>query len=180
MAEEDVEELFTLMSDDYTARRAGFKPFTTKERTLVFMKNWKRDSYIITERCSDNVIGLVQTPYFFMGHRNDIVEYGYWLAEEHRGKGYMTEAIEALKEYFFETDCCVGEQRIHIFSGNEASKKVALKCGFYPMYEAYVENVYNRYGTVESEECFSILREDYEWQKRGVDFYSTAQEKAAA
>ena len=48
------------------------------------------------------------------------------------------------------------------------------------MYEEYRENVYSPYGTVESEETFSILKEDYEWEKRGVPFYSTAERKAAA
>lgn len=51
---------------------------------------------------------------------------------------------------------------------------MALKCGFYPKYEAYKESVYSPYGAVESEDCYSITRGDYEWQQRGVSFYSTA------
>ena len=92
----------------------------------------------------------------------------------------MTEVIGALKEFFFEHYEKVGELQAHIFCGNEASRRVALKCGFRPMYEEYRENVHSPYGTVESEETFSILVEDYEWEKRGVSFYSTAERKAAA
>ncbi len=49
-------------------------------------------------------------------------------------------------------------------------RNVALKCGFFPDYEGYKENIYSCYGTVESEERFTITRGDYEWDhgKDGV------------
>ena len=188
LTEKDAKDVLALMSDDYTARMTGFRPISSIEEAIAFIDQWKGEySFAVTERSDDRVIGIIQTVVLMgLGNRalfdfrNDFVELGYLLSAEHRGKGYMTEVIGALKEFFFEHYEKVGELQAHIFCGNEASRRVALKCGFRPMYEEYRENVYSPYGTVESEETFSILLEDYEWEKRGVPFYSTAERKAAA
>ena len=185
MTEKDAKDVLALMSDDYTARMAGFRPISSIEEAIAFIDRWKGEySFAVTERSDDRVIGIIQTEVLMgLGYfdlRTDFVELGYLLSAEHRGKGYMTEVIGALKEFFFEHYEKVGELQAHIFCGNEASRKVALKCGFRPIYEEYRENVHSPYGTVESEETFSILKEDYEWEKRGVPFYSTAERKAAA
>lgn len=169
--EEDVKDVFALMRDDFVARKAGFAPFKSLHQTEVFMKNWREGAYAITERGDNRVIGIVQLPFFPFDERAEI---GYWLEEESRGKGYMTEAVEAVKGYAFKDWWWCNELRIHVYSENEASKRVALKCGFYPMYDAFQESVYSRYGAVESEECYSITRADYEWQQKGTSFYSTA------
>ena len=185
MTENDAKDVLALMSDDYTARMAGFRPISSIEEAIAFIDRWKGEySFAVTERSDDRVIGIIQTEVLMgLGYfdlRTDFVELGYLLSAEHRGKGYMTEVIGALKEFFFEHYEKVGELQAHIFCGNEASRKVALKCGFRPIYEEYRENVHSPYGTVESKETFSILKEDYEWEKRGVPFYSTAERKAAA
>ena len=184
MTENDAKDVLALMSDDYTARMAGFRPISSIEEAIAFIDRWKGESSAITKRSDDRVIGIIQTEVLMgLGYfdlRTDFVELGYLLSAEHRGKGYMTEVIGALKEFFFEHYEKVGELQAHIFCGNEASRRVALKCGFRPMYEEYRENVFSPYGTVESEETFSILKEDYEWEKLGVPFYSTAERKAAA
>ena len=162
MTEKDAEDVLALMSDDYTARMAGFRPISSIEEAIAFIDRWKGEySFAVTERSDDRVIGIIQTEVLMgLGYfdlRTDFVELGYLLSAEHRGKGYMTEVIGALKEFFFEHYEKVGELQAHIFCGNEASRKVALKCGFRPMYEEYRENVHSPYGTVESEETFSIL-----------------------
>ena len=184
LTEKDAKDVLALMSADYTARMAGFRPISSIEEAIAFIDRWKGESSVITKRSDDRVIGIIQTVVLMgLGYfdlRTDFVELGYLLSAEHRGKGYMTEVIGALKEFFFEHYEKVGELQAHIFCGNEASRRVALKCGFRPMYEEYRENVHSPYGTVESEETFSILKEDYEWEKRGVPFYSTAERKAAA
>ena len=88
----DEEDLLALMSDEDTARKAGFKPMTTISDAASFMRSWRRECYAITERDSDSVIGVIQTPIGWDG----TASIGYWLDEEHRGKGYMTEAVEAV------------------------------------------------------------------------------------
>ena len=166
----DAEDVLALMSDDYICRMAGIKPFKTIDEAKDFMASWEFEAYAMTEKGGDKVIGIIQMPELWWRRASGL---GYWLAAEYRGRGYMTEAIEAVKERLFQDEWC-DEILLYVFEGNEASRNVALKCGFRPKYEAYKESVYSPYGTVESEECFSITRGDYEWEQRGEDFYSTA------
>ena len=166
----DAEDVLAPMSDDYICRMAGIKPFKTIDEAKAFMANWECEAYAMTEKGGDKVIGIIQMPCFWM---TSTVGLGYWLAGEYCGRGYMTEAIEAVKKMLFE-NWWVDELLLYVYVGNEASRNVALKCGFRPKYEAYKENVYNPYGTVESEECFTITRGDYEWEQRGEDCYSSA------
>ena len=166
----DEEDVLALMSDDYICRMAGIKPFKSIDEAKAFMDNWECEAYAMTEKGSDKVIGIIQMPYIW---RERVVCLGYWLAAEYRRRGYMTEAVEAVKEMLFDNRWC-DEILVYVFVGNEASRNVALKCGFRPKYESYKDSVYNPYGRVESEECFSITRGDYEWEQRGEDFYSTA------
>ena len=168
--DEDAEDLFALMSDDYICRMAGIPPFKTFADVERFIDNWYYDAYAITERGSDKVIGVIETIPFLWDRRASI---GYWLADKFRGRGYMTEAVKAVKEILFGYWWC-DELLIQVFVGNEASRRVALKCGFYPVYDAYKENVYSPYGRIESEECFTMTRDDYEWEQSGATFYTTA------
>ena len=172
----DAEDILALMSDDYICRMIGIHPFKNIRDAEQFIDNQRYGAYVITERGSDKVIGIIQVvimPWF----RNATL--GYWLAEEYRGQGYMTEVVEAVKEMLFSTMWCE-ELLIYIYVGNEASKRVALKCGFYPKYDEYKECVYSLYGRMESEECYSITRGDYEWEQSGVSFYTTDPRAKAA
>ena len=172
--EDDVEDVFALMSDDYICRWAGIPTFKTLERTWRFMWDWWGNAYAITERGGDDkVIGIIQIPIDYFGGR---VMFGYWLAAEYRGKGYMSEVVETLVERIFEDEgmSWCEEIEIDVYLGNEASRGVALKCGFFPQDEKFRECVYSQYGSVESEECFLITRGDYEWRRRGKASYSTA------
>ena len=166
----DAADVLALMSDDYICRMAGIKPFKTIDEAKAFMANWEFEAYAMTEKGGDKVIGIIQTPFLWW---RDAAGLGYWLAAEYRGRGYMTEAIEAVKERLFQDGWC-DEILLYVFVGNEASRNVALKCGFRLKYESYKESIYSPYGTVESEECFTITRGDYEWEQRGEEFYSTA------
>ena len=172
----DEEDVLALMGDDYICRMAGIPPLKTVGEARRFMDTWAREAYAITERSDDKVIGIVQTP---LCPWDRMAEIGYWLAEDYRGRGYVTEAVEAVKDSLFDWRWC-DELRIQVFVGNEASRKVALKCGFHLLYEAYRDSVYSPYGRVESEECFVMTRGEYEWERRGIPFYTTAPLRRAA
>jgi RimJ/RimL family protein N-acetyltransferase len=58
-----------------------------------------------------------------------MVEISYGVAPEHQGKGYATEAAEALVAYAFRNGQ-VRVVRAHTLPENEASKRVLEKCGF--------------------------------------------------
>ena len=89
----DAEDVLALMSDDYICRMAGIKPFKTIDEAKAFMANWEFEAYAMTERGGDKVIGIIQTPELWWRRASGL---GYWLAAEYRGRGYMTEAIEAV------------------------------------------------------------------------------------
>jgi ribosomal-protein-alanine N-acetyltransferase len=58
-----------------------------------------------------------------------IVEIAYGVAPDHQGKGYATEAAEALVAYAFSSGQ-VRAVRAHTFSQANASTRVLEKCGF--------------------------------------------------
>ena len=166
----DENDVLEILRDDYTARMVGFKPFESLDEAALFISRWEYSGYAITERCSDTVIGILQFP---MNFHKRTARIGYCLGEQYRGKGYMTEAVEAIKEYAF-TIAWMDEIELHVFCGNEPSRNVALKCGFHPDYESYKENIFSPYGTVESEERFTITSEDFEWEQRGETMLASA------
>ena len=62
----------------------------------------------------------------------------------------------------------------YVHEGNDASRRVAVKCGFHLSYEDYKECAYSDYGRWVSKECFVMTDGEYEWERRGEDFYTTA------
>ncbi|MEU6894328.1 GNAT family N-acetyltransferase [Streptomyces sp. NPDC046557] len=59
----------------------------------------------------------------------DAYEIGYWATKEHRGHGYMTEAVRAVAHWAFtEVDAVRLEWRAEV--GNHGSRAVAEKAGF--------------------------------------------------
>ena len=173
--EGDEYDVFALMSDDYICKMAGIKPFETIEEAESFMKQWRYEAYAITERGDDKVIGIIQTPCFDWA---GFAGLGYWLAEEYRGQGYMTEAVQAVKEILFNTWWC-DKIMLYVYEGNDASRRVAVKCGFHLSYEDYKECAYSAYGRWVSKECFVMTSGEYEWERRGEDFYTTASTDSA-
>lgn len=173
--EDDLSNVFVLMNDDYTCRMTGMPVFKTSEMVKRFMDNWAERAYAITEKGYDKVIGIIQTPLFWWDRRAEI---GYWLLKDCRGKGYMSEAVKAVSEELFKKWWC-NEIRIYVFEGNVASERVALKCGFHPMYDCYKDAIYSSYGTVESELCFLKTAGDLEWEHRGKAYFSTTADSEA-
>lgn len=67
--------------------------------------------------------------FFDISEKNKSAEIGYWLAKEHTGKGYMTEAVKILEKEGFEN---LKFNRIQIKCDeiNMTSKKVAENCNY--------------------------------------------------
>ncbi|MFE9259164.1 GNAT family N-acetyltransferase [Streptomyces sp. NPDC006879] len=57
------------------------------------------------------------------------LEIGYWAAPEHRGHGYLTEAVAAASRWAF-TELGCGRVEWRAEAGNEASRAVAERIGF--------------------------------------------------
>jgi ribosomal-protein-alanine N-acetyltransferase len=78
-------------------------------------------------RDSDTVVGSAG----FKGPPADgVVEIAYGLSPEYQGKGYATEAAEALTAYAFQTGK-VRVVRAHTLPESNASTRVLTKCGFH-------------------------------------------------
>ncbi|MGW1891754.1 GNAT family N-acetyltransferase [Streptomyces sp. NPDC002004] len=61
--------------------------------------------------------------------RSGTWEIGFWVAKEHRGRGYMPEAVLAVARWAFtDLSCTRLEWRAEV--GNAPSRAVAEKCGF--------------------------------------------------
>ncbi|MEU3408602.1 GNAT family N-acetyltransferase [Streptomyces sp. NPDC006670] len=56
-------------------------------------------------------------------------EIGYWTAKEHRGRGYMAEAVEGVARWLF-TEVGAGRLEWRAAVGNTPSRAVAEKAGF--------------------------------------------------
>lgn len=82
---------------------------------------------VIVDQSSDAVIGTIwhakAVPYF------NAREIGYTLSNQYRGRGIVTEAVRLLVRYLFNSTL-VNRIEIRMATSNQASEKVAIKCGF--------------------------------------------------
>jgi [ribosomal protein S5]-alanine N-acetyltransferase len=62
--------------------------------------------------------------------QNQSREIGYWLSEEHWGKGLMTEVVAAFSRWAFETVPSLHRLEIGAHADNQASCRVAVKAGY--------------------------------------------------
>ena len=91
-------------------------------------------NWLITLKDTKKVIGAI---HLNVDNYNESVEFNYAIDDRYQCKGYMTEALNAVKEY------CLKEIKVNrIFGGceinNVASKKVMEKCSF--VYEGTLRN----------------------------------------
>lgn len=91
-------------------------------------------NWLITTKKDKKIIGAINLN---VDNYNESVEFNYAIDDRYEGKGYMTEALEAVKNY------CLNEVSVNrIFGGceinNLASKRVMEKCSF--IYEGTLRN----------------------------------------
>lgn len=84
-------------------------------------------------------------------------EVGYWIGEEHWGKGIATQAVKLIAAYGFDT---LGMNRLYasVFSPNKASARVLEKAGF-TCEGTHRQAVYKN-GEYLDELFYSLLRKD--------------------
>ena len=83
--------------------------------------------FAVLERASGQVIGMAA----FKGPPDDqgMVEIAYGIVAEYQGRGYATEAAEALVAFAFASER-VSVVRAHTLAQPNASTRVLTKCGF--------------------------------------------------
>ena len=123
----DKENYFVNISHDRQILKTFVCQYQENMETFRFEKYLGRtDLFAIREKKSDALIGIFTE--FSADHENRSLEIGYALGSRHWGKGYMTEAVQAMLDYYFRHT----ELRTvyaSFFPENTASKRVMEKCG---------------------------------------------------
>ncbi|MCQ2145995.1 MAG: GNAT family N-acetyltransferase [Bacteroidales bacterium] len=128
----DAKDLLEIVSNYDTAYWAGMEPLNTTSEIEKFvdMGNFMdtEPQFGIVLKDTGILIGAIG--YFFdcYGLEGDTCV-GYFLSEKYRGNGYMTEALKAVCNRFFENTFC-SRLKCEIRPDNLPSRAVAKKCGF--------------------------------------------------
>ncbi len=158
----DARDLFGYAADPEVARHVLWSPHRSLADSRLFISAARRQyrhgwpgSFAIVLRETGRMIGTIGFMWVNPEHRS--AEVGYSLARAQWNKGLMTEALEAVVAFGFET---LGLNRLeaqHELT-NPASGRVMEKCGFSP--EGVLrQRLYNKdhYADVR---LYAILRED--------------------
>lgn len=127
VSETDAEDIYAIGSDQETAYWAGMHRYDNLDDAICEI--WCLDGYGITVKGEDRVIGLVGVNESADATNNWTTQLGYFLSKECRGHGYMPEAVSAICNNMFETDC-TERVMLEIRQDNIPSREVARKCGF--------------------------------------------------
>ena len=133
MKEEDAKDVLEILSDKETAELGGMNPISSLDAALDYLRFPSGHLVsIVKEGKEEEVIGIMEVYPKYLFIELDAPEYsyclGYYTKKSQRVKGYMTEAVKAVKEELFRQG--VSQVTIGVFPSNEASKRVASKCGF--------------------------------------------------
>ena len=84
----------------------------------------RKDLFAVRLKESGRLIGII----LYSDEKEDSCEIGYGIGSDFWGRGYATEAVRCFLEYLF---CEKGFQTVYasFFTGNEASRRVMVKCG---------------------------------------------------
>ena len=133
LAEADLAGLATLANDGEVAEKTARMPYPY---TLADARAWFETLQDPTSLTAERVFAIVRlSDDTFLGAiglvlaaRAAEAEIGYWLGRPYWSQGYMTEAVERMLRYAFET---LGLERVRggAFPDNPASLRVQQKCG---------------------------------------------------
>lgn len=131
----DAGALYRYARSERVGPRAGWPVHTSVEMSAEVIRTVfsEPETWAVVLKGSDEPIGCVglvpvaaqNYPGIGPGER----EVGYWLGEEHWGRGYIPEAVERLVARCRE-ELSVGRLWITLSEGNLNSRRVAEKCGF--------------------------------------------------
>lgn len=132
--EKNIEDVFSLMSTRCVAERAGFKRLEDVSETEGKVRWAMRTNnmFIISTTSDNEQVGIIfLTPKEVSLPKGTLVDYeiGYFVKTSSQGNGYMTEALEGMKEYLFQ-ERKADRLTIYLEPDNAPSRKVALANGF--------------------------------------------------
>ncbi|MDL2213756.1 GNAT family N-acetyltransferase [Bacteroides sp. OttesenSCG-928-D19] len=157
VTEKDTEAIFEYSQGENVGINAGWKPHESIEETREIMKLVFLDQeFVFAMELKETgqligTIGIIPDP---KRQNNKTRMLGYAIGENYWGKGYATEAVQAVLRFGFE------ELKLDLISAycypfNERSKNVLRKCGF--GYEGCLSLAEERYdGAILDNECYAI------------------------
>lgn len=158
--EEDAECLYHFAKNPKIGPIAGWPPHESVEDSLNIINTVfsKRETYaIVKDDIPIGCVGLLFHPDTNHWWGEDAVELGYWVAEEHWGNNYATEASKAVIKRAFD-DLDVKEIYASCRVENKQSKRVLEKLDF--KYLDDLANV-NYLGEEVSEIAFKLEKDDF-------------------
>jgi len=157
--EQDLDTLFELTTD--LEARGSYFPLGLQSETALrseFAKTglWEREEGMLLMTRGDEIVGEIE--FFPISHYMQGYELSYMLfGSRHAGHGYTTEAVRLMSRYLFHGKR-VNRLQLIIHPGNEASKRVAVKCGF--SFEGVMRQAWFNDGAFQDVEIWSLLREE--------------------
>lgn len=156
--EVDLNTLFERLSD--LESRGDYFPLGMMSEASLraeFAKNgfWdEEEGMLLMVNAEQEIVGEIE--YFPITHYLSGYEISYQIfGSHHAGKGYTSEAVDLLVDYLFGRKR-VNRLQLNIHPANEASKRVAQKCGF--TFEGVMRECWFHRGEYQDLEIWSLLR----------------------
>ena len=163
--DKDVEELFSIYSNEDIFKYCGIIPKKNKSTVKNMIGHFERDFNkkdkikwgIYSKNDGFKLIGIIDI--FNISQRVDMLTLGYFLEEKSWGKGIATEAVSIIVSYLFEY---INVNRINaeVMLENNPSKKVLMKNGFLKEGTIRQGNFWPGKGIVDLE-YYGLLKEDF-------------------
>ncbi|MGX9292904.1 GNAT family N-acetyltransferase [Bacillus sp. A015] len=163
--ESHLQELYAIYDNDKVFRYCGIIPKhhlqTVKKMIGHFERDYTKKSRvkwgIFQKDKPHTLVGIIET--MDINQKVNAVTIGYFLAENHWGKGIATEAVSTLVKFLFE-EVDINRIQAEVMPANEISKKVLLKNGFIKEGLLRQAVLWSGKGVIDLE-IYSILKEDY-------------------
>lgn len=157
----DFQGYVPIVSDPQVMVPAGCQPAATLDvASAMFSRDLHNDlCFAIVLRQTGEVVGRIKLQSDMRRFHVNSLSVGYELRRDQWGRGYMTEALEAMVTYAFEKKG-VDVLAVSHYADNHRSQRVIEKCGF--KLEGVVPWACKRFdGKICDDVCYSILRQDY-------------------
>ena len=133
---DDIESFYRLCAGPDIGPAAGWKPHESLEESQGILEKWISGEggpdtiFAMEEKETGSLVGSIGLHRDVVRHENSRCRMvGYWVGKDYWGRGYATEAVNAVLDYAF--------QRLRVllvsvdhYTNNEGSRRVIEKCGF--------------------------------------------------
>ncbi|MBE6314133.1 MAG: GNAT family N-acetyltransferase [Bacteroidales bacterium] len=164
----DLYDLHRVCSNERIGLTGGWKPHGSLEESEWILRNYfmaKENRWAIVLRTNDEFIGSIGFSEDEKRTNPNVKSLGYWMAEEHWGNGYMSEAVVAVVNYAFRK---LGFEIItaDCYPHNPASRRVLEKSGF--IYEGTLHEAVKIFnGEIYDLECFYLFHPLLKREEKG-------------